>query len=244
MQRVTMSWIIALATAVSTGFCGIADEKPDGWASVNLLGQNGTTGGIGGPVIPISDFTTLQNEAKKDGPKILMINGKIDGGSVRRINVMSNISIIGAGNNASINFELKLRGNNIIIRNLDISNGGMGDTEGYDGIGVGEGNEDVPIHHVWVDHCTIHDCPDGAVDPTYDARFFTISYNRFYNQNKTLLVGDKDDDVMGIAAQSSGDMKTWMMTCTIHHNWFEKTGQRHRGSGSARRTPITISMTV
>ncbi|HYH02295.1 MAG TPA: hypothetical protein VEC37_04290 [Bacillota bacterium] len=198
-------------------------DGPVGWAAVNYLGQNGTTGGAGGPVIDIYDYTTFKAQAKVAGPKILMIHGTINSPTTAdQINVMSNISIIGAGSGAYINFGLKLRGNNIIIRNMDIWNGGQGDDEGHDGVGLGNAN-----HHIWVDHCTIHECLDGAFDPAYNCRFVTASYCHFYKQNKTMLICGNDGDSKAIAAQKNTDFREWHYTVTVHHCWFEGTDQRH-----------------
>ncbi len=196
---------------------------PIGWASISYMGQNGTTGGEGGPTIDIYDLETFTNEAKVAGPKILIIHGPINApSSPYQINVQSNITIEGAGSGAYLNFGLKMRGSNIIIKNMDIWNGGQGDSESHDGIGFSNN-----IHHIWVDHCTVHECLDGAIDPCYSTRFVTISYCRMYKQNKTMLICGNDGETAAITAQQSQDFRDWFYTVTVIGCWFEGTDQRH-----------------
>ena len=201
-------------TAVPTATPAVNDV-PVGWAAVNYLGQNGTTGGAGGQVIDVYNFQTLTSNLSGSTPKILILHGTISGGTPRQLNVESNKTIIGADSGAYLDFGFYIRGNNIIIRNLDIWNGGAGDTEGYDGVSWAAN-----LHHVWIDHCTFHECTDGAVDPTRNCRFVTISYCRFHTQNKTMLIGASDDDPAAAAAQSNSDKREWHYTVTVHHNWF------------------------
>lgn len=196
---------------------------PIGWASVNYLGQNGTTGGAGGPEIHVYDKATLENVLyKDDNPAIVVIHGTLTGGP-GMVNVKSNKTIIGAGNGAYLNFGFYLRGNNIIIKNLDIMNGGFeaGDSEGLDAVSFAQ-----DVHHVWIDHCTMHETRDGLVDPTRNARFVTISYCHFYYQKTAVLIGASDSDSAAAAAQSSSDKRDWHYTVTLHHNYWQNVYER------------------
>ncbi len=197
--------------------------SPVGWAAVNYLGQNGTTGGAGGTVIHVYDKATLEDVLyEDDNPAIIVIHGNLTGGP-GMINVKSNKTIVGAGSGASLNFGLYLRGSNIIIKNLDVMNGGFnpGDSEGYDTVTFAQ-----DVHHVWVDHCTMHETLDGLVDPTRNARFVTVSYNYFHYQKTACLVGGGDSDSAAESAQSNSDKRDWHYTCTFHHNYWYNVYER------------------
>ncbi|MBN2736540.1 MAG: carbohydrate-binding protein [Spirochaetales bacterium] len=193
-----------------------------GWGSVNYLNQNGTSGGAGGETVDVYDFNALKNAVSDSTPRTVIIHGNIATGTPQQVNVYANKTIIGDGNGAYLDFGFYMRGNNIILKNLDIWNGGAGDEEGYDGISWASN-----LHHFWIDHCTFHSCTDGAVDPTRNVRFVTISYCRFYDQIKTMLIGSTDDDPDARNAQNNSSKNEWHYTVTVHHNWFQQTSQRH-----------------
>jgi pectate lyase len=197
---------------------------PVGWAAVNYLGRNGTTGGAGGTIIHVYDKAALEAAAyKDDNPAVIVVHGNLTGGPAMDTNVRSNKTIVGAGSGASLNFGLYLRGSNIIIKNLDIMNGGYnpGDSEGLDAITFAQ-----DLHHVWVDHCTMHETMDGLVDPTRNARFVTVSYCYFHTQNTACLIGGSDSDSAALAAQSNSDKREWHYTCTFHHNYWTGINSR------------------
>lgn len=69
---------------------------------------------------------------------------------------------------------------------------------------------------VWVHHVAISNFADGAVDITRGATDVTVSWSRFTDQTKVMLIGaDEGHEV------DSG------IRVTLHHNLFEGTGQRH-----------------
>lgn len=198
--------------------------SPVGWASVNALNQNGTTGGAGGTVIDVYTKAELDAAAyKDDNPAIIVIHGTLTGGPAMDTNVKSNKTIVGAGSGAYLNFGLYLRGSNIIIKNLDVMNGGFnpGDSEGLDTVTFAQ-----DLHHIWVDHCTMHETQDGLVDPTRNARFVTISYCYFHTQKTAILIGGSDDDSAAKSAQSNSDKRNWHYTVTVHHNYWSGVYER------------------
>lgn len=199
---------------------------PIGWASVNYLGLNGTTGGKGGNTIHINNFNDLKKELASKEPKIIIVYGKINKPENEKdltLIVESNKTVYGAYDGAYlINFGLYVKGSNVIIKNLDICNGGLGDEEGYDGIQLGSG-----AHHIWIDHCTIHECKDGAIDPSKQNKFVTISYCHFYKQDKTILICGNDNDALAIQNMKQKDIRDRYYTVTIHHCYFEATYERH-----------------
>jgi pectate lyase len=83
--------------------------------------------------------------------------------------VRSNKTIIGQGNIVLTGGGLYLyRSSNVIIKNLTIK----GSTE--DGIGI------LYSDTIWIDHCTIIDSADGALDITQASDYITVSWCKFY----------------------------------------------------------------
>ena len=129
---------------------------------------------------------------------------------------------------------------NIIIRNLtfedtydcfpawDPTDGESGSWNAlYDSISLR--NTD----HVWIDHNTFRDretaddtlphyfgvlyqVHDGLLDITNASDFVTVSWNRFENHDKVMLIGSSDS-----ASADRGKLNV-----TLHHNLFEDLGQR------------------
>lgn len=129
---------------------------------------------------------------------------------------------------------------NIIIRNLTFvdtydcfpawspTDGELGSWNAlYDSISLRDSN------HVWIDHNTFMDqdtsdsqlphyfgvlyqVHDGLLDITNASDYVTVSWNRFENHDKVMLIGSSDS-----ASADRGKLKV-----TIHHNLFENLGQR------------------
>ena len=60
---------------------------------------------------------------------------------------------------------------------------------------------------------------DGTLDITNAADLVTVSWNRFQNHDKTMLIGSSDSD-----ATATGDRGK--LRVTLHHNLYDNTGQR------------------
>ena len=129
---------------------------------------------------------------------------------------------------------------NIIIRNLtfrdtfdcfpewDPTDGDAGAWNAlYDSISLRDSN------NVWIDHNTFEDretadstlpqhfgvlyqVHDGLLDITNASDLVTVSWNRFRNHDKTMLIGSSDS-----AAPDRGKLRV-----TLHHNVFDGVGQR------------------
>ncbi|MCI0395237.1 MAG: pectate lyase [Chloroflexi bacterium] len=129
---------------------------------------------------------------------------------------------------------------NIIIRNItfedtydcfpawDPTDGDLGAWNAlYDSISLR--NSD----HVWIDHNTfldretadstlpdyfgvLYQVHDGLLDITNASDFVTVSWNRFVNHDKVMLIGSSDG-----ASADRGKLRV-----TLHHNLFENLGQR------------------
>jgi pectate lyase len=159
-----------------------------------------------------------------------------------RVNLTSNTSLIGLGPNARI-VGAHVRVNNVqnvIIRNItfedafdcfpqwDPTDGAQGNwNSAYDNISL------TGATNVWIDHNTFNDgehpdsaqpvyfgrpfvVHDGAVDITNASDLATVSWNRFEEHDKVMLIGSSDN-----APADVGKLRV-----TVHHNVFDSNVQR------------------
>ncbi|GAA4012651.1 pectate lyase [Streptomyces plumbiresistens] len=161
-----------------------------------------------------------------------------------KANVPSNTTIVGVGRNSGIlGGSLQIKGvSNVILRNLTIeapldcfpkwdptddNNTGNWNSE-YDAVVV------YGTDHVWIDHNTLTDGRypdserpsyfgkvfqqhDGLTDIVRGSNHVTVSWNRFQDHDKNMLIGNSDST----AALDSGKLKV-----TMHHNLFDGILQR------------------
>ena len=202
-----------------------ADAGPIGFAAVDALGQNGTTGGAGGPVVTVTTAAQLIDYAARTGPYVIQVSGTLTlptGKSDGMYPVTSDKTIVGLGSTARIEHGGLTIGlpvdddvttvpanavHNIIIRNLSFS----GATD--DAINV-----QMFSHHLWIDHNDLCCGDDGAVDIKRGSDYVTVSWNRTHDHDKTFLLGHDDDN----AAQDVGHLRV-----TYHHNFFDGSDQRN-----------------
>jgi pectate lyase len=181
-----------------------------GFARVNADGVPSTTGGAGGAVHSINSFDALVSvldNGDNDAPKIIEIFGIVSGSGM--ISVGSNTTVLGVGPEPTISgFGFSASNEqNIIIANLNFTNGDDSALRLTDG-----------THHVWVHHNDFSFYDDDAIEIRQGASYVTIAWNHFHNQNKVVLTGHSDHN----AGQDVGRLKV-----TYHHNWFDATTQRH-----------------
>ena len=206
------------------------EESPIGFASIDTLGNHGTTGGNGGDTIQFTDQASFQTfldgrrddkNTKKFPPIVIIIEDTIKGSDQLVAKGVYDLTIIGI--RAKVLFDgLGLaitNSRNIIVRNIEFRNSKP------DCITINTTSSGF-THHIWVDHCTFSDSPeidpngknhDGLLDISHRSSFITISWNHFYNHRKTCLLGFTDGN-----SEEMGQLKT-----TYHHNWFEGTFSRH-----------------
>ena len=182
---------------------------PVGYASVNALGQNGTTGGAGGPTVTVRTSSEFLDYILRPGPYVIRVEGMITvpAGMHR---VASDKTILGLGVNSGISgggLNMTNGVKNVIIRNMKFINAND------DSINVQEG-----AHHVWIDHCDFSFGYDGLLDIKRGADFVTVSWNHFHDHGKTMLLGHSDSN----GAQDRGRLRV-----TYHHNWFDGSSTRH-----------------
>ncbi len=201
--------------------------SPVGFAGVDARGIAVTTGGAGGKVINVTDAATLYStlrslRADKNPsltPTIIQVSGTINAAGDKMVyfKTNANITLIGKGNNTKfVGFGLEVEtSQNIIIRNIEFYDCPV------DGIDI----RDAETHHIWVDHCTFSDgtsidstgsSHDGLLDVKREATHVTVSWCHFSNHFKTCLFGHSD-----------GRPEDSVMCGTYHHNWFERTLERH-----------------
>ena len=126
-------------------------------------------------------------------------SGMITVGSNKSILGNSGATLAGCGLNVS-------NASNVIIRNINFN--GWDD----DAINVQYSTR------VWVDHNSFTNGFDGAVDIKRSSDFVTVSWNRIFGHDKSMLLGHSDDN----ATEDVGHLRV-----TYHHNWFDGSGTRH-----------------
>ena len=161
-----------------------------------------------------------------------------------RVDIPSNTTIVGATPDSTITgAALRINGaSNVIVRNLTVRDAhdcfpAWDPTDGVDGNWNSEYDMLQVINratNVWIDHSKFTDAPnldsaqplyfgrpyqvhDGAVDVTNGSDLVTLSFNRFTDHDKLLLIGSTD---------SPGRGDPGKLRVTIHHNVFENVGQR------------------
>ena len=159
-----------------------------------------------------------------------------------RVNLTSNTTLVGLGPDARIvNAHVRVNNiQNVIIRNItfedafdcfpqwDPTDGALGNwNSSYDNISL------TGATNVWVDHNAFNDgehpdsaqpvyfgrpfvIHDGAVDITNASDLATVSWNRFDEHDKVMLIGSSDG-----ATADVGKLRV-----TVHHNVFDSNVQR------------------
>jgi pectate lyase len=203
-----------------TGTCDTS-ARPTGFASVNAWGQNGTTGGAGGPTVEVDTAAEFLGAIAQAGPVNICVRGMIAlPGPMHDVASDKTIVGIGAGSGLTgggLNIGLPVDDavtappanavHNVIVRNLVFRDWRD------DGINV-----QMFSHHVWLDHNDLSRGYDGAIDIKRGASYVTVSWNHTHNHTKNMLLGHDDDN----AAQDTGRLKV-----TYHHNWLDQTPQRN-----------------
>ncbi|GAA2875417.1 hypothetical protein Acy02nite_76730 [Actinoplanes cyaneus] len=201
------------------GNCAVTGS-PAGFATVTAWGQNGTTGGAGGPSVAVDTAAELLTAIATVGPLTICVSGTITL-PAGMYDVTSNKSIVGVGSTAGItggglNIGLPVSAvttppadavRNVIIQNLTFRNASD------DSINV-----QMFSHHVWIDHNDLAQGYDGLIDIKRGSSYVTVSWNHTHHHTKNMLLGHDD----GNGAQDTGRLKV-----TYHHNWFDATPQRN-----------------
>jgi pectate lyase len=194
-------------------------DGPVGWASVNDLGQDGTTGGGDATpvtVMTLADFTTAVSGTT---PGVIQLAAPIMGS----VKVGSNKTILGVPGIA-LTGHLGIDGqSNVIVRDFTVIGYNCVDNadcqSGADAVTIDRGS-----HHIWIDHCDISDGSDGDLDVASAADYVTISWTKFWYSG--FRPGDHQfANLIGSSDQSTGDKGH--LRVTWHHDWWAQgVGER------------------
>jgi pectate lyase len=202
---------VGLTLGVSLCLClpAGAMDCPVGWAVVNALGQNGTTGGGDGAVVHVSTKAAFVTYAGSTTPYTIIVDSTSDSSwtSPTTVSVKSHKTIIGANAGIVFNgFGLDINTQtNIILRNLTIKNANP------DAIAFRAS------HHIWIDHCDLSACADALLDITIGSDYATVSWTKLHHHDKVSLVNSGTQHFEDIGK----------CRVTYHHNWFADNVQRN-----------------
>jgi pectate lyase len=174
---------------------------------------SGTTGGAAGQTVTVSTAAALKQYAAATRPYVIKVSGvlRVSG----QIDVTSDKTIVGAGAGAGLRGGgLNVRkAQNVIIANLTIRK-----AKGTDAVSVW-GSNHVLITHNDLSSDLSHGKGyyDGLVDITQGSDEVTVSYNRFHDHFKVVLIGHSD---------SNAEVDTGKLRVTVHHNSFTDVGSR------------------
>jgi pectate lyase len=155
------------------------------------------------------------------------------------LDVGPDTTIVGLGGHATLHgLTLRVTGDNVILRNLNSQDAHdcfpqWDPNDGADGNWNSEyDNVDLTgATHVWVDHSEFGDggndalpeyfgrkyeVHDGLLDIVNGSDLVTVSYNRFRDHDKTMLIGNTDKPTHDVGK----------LRVTLHHNLFDDVGQR------------------
>ncbi|GAA0399942.1 hypothetical protein Acor_22440 [Acrocarpospora corrugata] len=172
-----------------------------GWATQG----GGTTGGGTSAATTVNSSATLTSAVSGTTARVVRISGTISCsgmitvGSNKTILGNSGATIAGCGLNVS-------NASNVIIRNINFRDWND------DAINVQYSTR------VWIDHNSLSNGYDGAIDIKRASDYVTVSWNRIFNHDKSMLLGHDD----GNGGEDIGHLRV-----TYHHNWFDGTNQRH-----------------
>jgi pectate lyase len=158
-----------------------------------------------------------------------------------RINIPANTTLFGLPGATIVGANVRVNNaDNVIVRNLtfvdahdcfpawDPTDGASGNwNSAYDNLSL------IGATHVWVDHCAFSDgddpdvdqplhfgrpfqVHDGELDITNGSDLVTVSWNRFMDHDKVMLIGSSDT-----STQDPGKLRV-----TVHHNLFDNVIQR------------------
>lgn len=216
LQAVIIAAMMAAPTCVNAQ-CGLV-----GFANYRDLGLQGTTGGMGGSIVHVTNREDFAKYAAASEPYIIILDADLKGfydysttpkQKHDQIKVTSNKTIIGGGSGARLDsLGLEINGQqNIIVRNLKIS---KADPDGF---------TIKDSHHIWIDHCDLssqkdeNDANDGLLDFTYGSSYMTVSWCKFHDHDKSSICSSGSRNITDHGKQR----------VTYHHTSFINTTQRN-----------------
>jgi pectate lyase len=165
----------------------------------------GTSGGGGASAVTVTSASALTSAIAGTNASVIRVSGTISCSGMLRVG--SNKSILGNSGATIAGCGLNVaEANNVIIRNINFRDWND------DAINVQYSTR------VWIDHNSFTGGNDGAVDIKRSSDFITVSWNRVFGHDKSMLLGHDD----GNGSEDIGHLRV-----TYHHNWFDGSNQRH-----------------
>jgi pectate lyase len=175
----------------------------------------GAKGGSGGPLCDVTNLDdagtgSLRACAEASGAR--WIRFKVSGTIKLKkdIRVASFKTIDGRGATITIAGYGLLLSNvqHVIILNLRFDDGS---SSAEDAISITS-----KARHIWIDHVHLEEYPDGLIDIKRESTDITVSWCRFEDHDKVMLIG-----------HSASHTVDTVIRVTLHHNYFRRTTQRH-----------------
>jgi len=195
------------------------------------LGADGygaaATGGAGGTAVTVTTAAQLLQYAQNSGdaPYVITIGasftitGSAYGTSGGSCKVRSNKTIQGLPGVVITGSFAVDSGyvNNVIIRNLTITNPGIGTS---DGITVRNS-----ATNIFITHCSFVDCADGSCDISLACDWVTVSWCKFSYPTQT-------DHCFTMISGDASEPDDTKQHITLHHNWWAAGCNSRMPSGS------------
>ncbi|SDY23460.1 pectate lyase [Micromonospora pattaloongensis] len=193
---------VLVATTLNAPSAAAATFNLEGWGTQG----GGTTGGGSAAPVTVTSAADLISNMQASGARVIRFSGTISISGMQK--VAANKTIIGVGSGATItggglNVD---KVSNVIIRNINFRNWND------DAINVQYSTR------VWIDHNSFSNGYDGAVDIKRGSDYVTVSWNRVFSHDKSMLLGHSDSN----AGEDVGHLRV-----SYHHNWFDGSNQRH-----------------
>ncbi|WP_158843571.1 pectate lyase family protein [Saccharothrix deserti] len=202
ISRALLAATALVATAAMAPSANAASFNLEGWGTQ----CGGTTGGGSATPVNVSTTSAFVSAVGSSSASVIRVSGTITLSSMTK--VASNKTIIGVGSGATIaGHGLNVaNASNVIIRNLNFRDWKD------DAINVQYSTR------VWIDHNSLRNGYDGAIDIKRASDCVTVSWNKISAHDKSMLLGHSDDN----AGEDRGKLRV-----SYHHNWFDGTNQRH-----------------
>lgn len=172
-----------------------------------------TTGGKGGDVCWVTNLNDTgagSLRACGNATKPTWIRFSVSGtiNLVKPLYIKSNITVDGNGQDITLTGYGIVLGSvsNVIIHNLKIVNPAV------DGIEI----TDATTNNIWIDHCTLVQAGDENLSVVRAATDVTVSWTKFQGNSYAVLI-----------SSSPTSTQDKVIRVTMHHNHFEKNGERH-----------------
>jgi len=209
----------------------MAQGEPD-YSCVGFAAMNGgTTGGLGAPVVRVTNYdefvAAVAKKEKDPTPIYVEVAGLIEYPGGAKVEIYSNTTIKGVGTSgkfSQISLYVK-NATNVIIQNISMTAIGskLGGESDLISIATTSSGK---CSNIWIDHCefynetpirnpsnSLKDKYDGLIDIKKTSEYITVSWCYFHDHYKAVLIGYTPTD-------------TYDRKITMHHNLFERVNSR------------------